>query len=295
MSRQQHSLHQQAAAEAGLRVLFVDDTEINRELGATVLKRLGHQVTIAADGAEAIAALSCATAFDAVFMDLQMPLLDGLEATRRIRQMAGLDKILIVAMAGSLQPGERDKIRAAGMDDWVSKPIRREELQAVLERRLGSPTVPAAPVPAEEPLPPVFDRQGLLDRLGRDAGQLRRFLEMFFRSAAASLAGLEAALIAGDRDSLRLYAHTLKGTSLNIGAQRLASLSRNLEESAAAGQPEQLRVQFAALRESYREFAQLHGSFPDQSSVVAERREATRSSAPAASGEQVPVGRTARL
>jgi CheY-like chemotaxis protein len=123
-------------SSAVLRVLVADDCEMNRMLARSLLKKLGCEVTLVEDGHAACAALSAQT-FDMVFMDCEMPGMDGLEATREIRRAEGASpgrRVVIVALTASSEASDREKCLAAGMDDFVSKPFRREYLAAALQR-----------------------------------------------------------------------------------------------------------------------------------------------------------------
>ncbi|GFO68200.1 hypothetical protein GMLC_17790 [Geomonas limicola] len=271
-------------------ILLVDDVEINRELAGTILRKLGHQVTLAGCGEEAIQQLA-ARPFDIVFMDVQMPGIDGLEATRRIRQSAGIGRVPIVAMTAYAMQGDRERCLEAGMDDYVSKPVCRDDIQAVLGRLFPANR---GQVTAETTLPDaagtVYDVQGFLERLGEDASMVERFLEMFFRSAESNLVHLKDAVAQGDQDGVRIYAHTIKGSALNIGAVRLASLSGSLETAAEEGNLKGARAQLAGILESYREFAALHDRVAGQPGEGPHREVTLASGLAAAPGKQVNLG-----
>jgi len=124
-----------------LSVLVAEDNEVNRMLLGSILKRLGHRHAVAADGLEAVAAVERGS-FDVVLMDVQMPVVDGIEATRRIRAMAGdRGSLPIIALTANAMAGDRERYMAAGMTDYVSKPINIDDLSAALDRvaQSGSP------------------------------------------------------------------------------------------------------------------------------------------------------------
>jgi len=274
----------EATGREVLQVLLVDDVPINRELGATILKRLGHQVTLAAHGEEAIA-LVTERHFDIVFMDVQMPGIDGLEATRRIRQVEALGRLPIVAMTAYAMQGDREKCLEAGMDDYVSKPVRRDDIAAAISRRLGGRVAhPMASTGSPEQSgeqQPVFDLQGLVERLGGKADAVQRFLQMFFKSADLNLDHLAVAVENQDREGVRIYAHTVHGASLNIGAQRLAQLTGDLEVAAKAGEIVEAGTQLEAIQAAYREFCAVHHRKPGEDAGAAVRREPTAAGTPA--------------
>jgi len=218
------------ARAAAVRVLVAEDNEVNQLVIETMLVKRGLAVDIASDGSEALAMLA-AGRYAAVFMDCQMPELDGYEATARIRagERDGA-RLPVIAMTAHAMNGDRERCLAAGMDDYLSKPLRADELDAALTRWLGAGTVTTVAPPA-----PVATADDLIDdsriRTFRDdypdiAGQL---VDLFVQSAPPLIAELRAAAGGGDRDGVRRTAHKLKGSCLNIGATRMAELCRALE------------------------------------------------------------------
>jgi two-component system, sensor histidine kinase and response regulator len=226
-----------------VRVLVAEDNEVNQVVIKTMLVKRGLAVDIASDGSEALAMLA-AGAYAAVFMDCQMPELDGYEATARIRALErGGARLPVIAMTAHAMNGDRERCLAAGMDDYLSKPLRADELDAALAQWLGAGVVaalkPVAMVAAAAPVAvaagPVAAGDDLIDdsriRTFRDdypdiAGQL---VDLFVQSAPPLIAELRAAAGGGDRDGVRRAAHKLKGSCLNIGATRMAELCRELE------------------------------------------------------------------
>jgi CheY-like chemotaxis protein len=205
-----------------------EDNEVNRLVIATLLERRGLEVDVAGDGAEALATL--APEHRAVFMDCQMPGVDGYEATRRIRaaeELAGGDRLPIIAMTANALEGDRERCLRAGMDDYLAKPLSGAEVEAVLERWLGRPSAAAAA--------PLVDEER--------AGALRAdfpdmFLELtkvFDRTTPPLLGDLRASLESGDDGARRALAHKLKGSCETIGAARLAQLARALEADGPLG------------------------------------------------------------
>jgi two-component system sensor histidine kinase/response regulator len=150
----------------GVRLLLVEDNDVNREVAQTILEQSGAIVRIAVDGEEALT-LATREAFDAVLMDIQMPRLDGVSATRRLRDSPGLRNLPIIAMTASAMPGDRERILASGMNDYIAKPIDVDVLFATLQRWVR-PT--AAPPPANVPAPLTLNAAAN----GRSAGQADR-------------------------------------------------------------------------------------------------------------------------
>ncbi|MBI2355182.1 MAG: response regulator [Deltaproteobacteria bacterium] len=234
-----------ASAATARDILLVDDVEINQELVRIVMEKQGHRVTIAADGAKAVAAFRDGR-FDLIFMDIQMPVMDGFQATRAIRELEEErgGHIPIVAMTAYAAAGDRQKCLDAGMDAYISKPVMPEAIIAAINRQAGaSPSVPPPPAPvpsqtapgdgpAEGPRPPVFDRDALLGRLGGKSEMIPRFTAMFAGSVTSALERLHEAMASGDADQLHRQAHTIKGAAANIGAERLRGCAIRLDELA---------------------------------------------------------------
>ncbi len=243
-----------AGGRALARVLVAEDNPVNQRIAIRMLEKLGCRVDLASDGREAVQMLA-ALPYDLVFMDCQMPEVDGYEATRMVRQAeARRDgrRTPIVAMTAHALPGDREKCLGAGMDDYVSKPVRPDDLATAVARwvpagaggggpgRLG--TAAAAPLEpaAGEPSgidPAVF--AGLAELGGVDsASLLRELIGLFLSDAAAYIDALRRAAGSGDRRSLETAAHTLKGSSASIGARAMAALCRALERLGDGAPPD---------------------------------------------------------
>jgi CheY-like chemotaxis protein len=251
------------------RILFVDDVEVYRELGRVILTRLGHRVTLAAQGEDAVKEV-LRQEFDFVFMDVRMPVLDGYAATARIRELEKSTgrRLHIIAITAKTRQDERSKCLAAGMDDYINKPVLREEMVAALSRQAGQqadanrgdpaagppPPVAAAPAAAgaagaagaaaasgasgaagADCSLPVFDRAGLLERLAGEEELIEQLLQGYLASVASHLDQLSAALFASDVQKVLLRAHVIKGASVNIGALQVNQAASQLEILARAG------------------------------------------------------------
>jgi CheY-like chemotaxis protein len=252
-----------------LRILLAEDHAVNQKVALHVLSQMGYRADVAADGAEALEAVS-RTPYDVVLMDVQMPVMDGLEATRRIRQMfPGATGPRIFAMTAAAMRGDREKCLAAGMDDYLTKPIRPPDLQAALIRwgnvpGGGSPPPESADVsrpdaeivaPTE---PPSLDMKDLTELRGRQAkGEpdiISELASLFLRDTPRRLDDVLRALSAGDAEGVGSLAHTIKGSSLNLGARRMASLCTRLEAQGRGHLFEEAERTAAELR---REFARV--------------------------------------
>jgi len=226
-------------------ILLVDDVEINHELARIIMEKQGHRVTIATDGAKAVEAFRSGC-FDMIFMDIQMPVMDGFQATQAIRELEQ-DRgghIPIVAMTAYAADGDRRKCLEAGMDTYISKPVRPDAIVAVIDslgtsagdQMVGAAstaaTIPDKPAAADIP---VFNSQELLVRLGGKPELIPRFLEIFCRNVAENLERLREALAAGDAQQVHRQAHTIKGAAANIAAARIRASATILDEAAIAG------------------------------------------------------------
>jgi CheY-like chemotaxis protein len=196
------------------------------------LTRRGHLVTIAANGREALERLGLET-FDLVLMDLQMPVMGGLEATMAIRQSEyGTGRhIRIAAMTAHAMKSDRDRCLAAGMDGYLSKPIDPAALFAVVE---PEGAVNETPLPAVEQR--TFDPAALLDRVSGDHALMTDVIRLFLEDLPSLRAAIDAAVRAGDSNALRSSAHELRGAAAAISATALAEAAATLEQLGAGAQ-----------------------------------------------------------
>jgi PAS domain S-box-containing protein len=239
--------HAPEGAPAGtrrLRVLLAEDNVVNQRLAVQLLERAGHAVIVAGSGREAVEAVA-REPFDLVLMDVQMPDMGGFEATALIRQAERETgrHVPIVAMTAHAMKGDRERCLAAGMDDYVAKPVRARELFDAVARAVPASSTggsgqwavdsqdkeAASSLPtAHCPLPPV-DEADLLDRVGGDWALLREVVRLFLDAAPGSLAGLRAAADRGDAAALHRQAHTFKGMVAHFGAAEASEAALRLE------------------------------------------------------------------
>ncbi|WP_224981395.1 PAS domain S-box protein [Geomonas agri] len=221
----------------GIRVLLVEDNPINQEVARFILERGGVTVAVARNGAEALSMVHAPGAqYHAVLMDVHMPVMDGLEATRRMRLDPALERLPIIAMTASALPGERLLCREAGMNDQVDKPINVPGLFATLRRWVG--TLPGEaespepePLPAGEELPDHVPGLELLRAKARikDGRLLKKLLVTFHRDNLELVPRIAAAAGVGDLKEARRLIHTVKGSAGNLGAIWLSSAAASLE------------------------------------------------------------------
>jgi CheY-like chemotaxis protein/HPt (histidine-containing phosphotransfer) domain-containing protein len=268
------------------KVLLVEDNPVNRQVAQRLLSLAGLQVDTAEHGREALDKLGT-TAYSAVFMDCQMPIMDGYTATRewrRIEQSQGRQRLPIIAMTANAMVGDREKCLDAGMDDYLSKPIHRQTLLDILVRWLrekakpgptpaaaSRPTTPSEPVrakPAPSSAPVRQDRSGppalkseviedLRDIMGPEFLSLVR---VFLEDAPRAILRLQDAAAENDLPALVAAAHSLKSTSANLGAMDLSELARQLEHGGrrnelgdASGLAQRLVDEFARVDQALRE------------------------------------------
>jgi hypothetical protein len=214
-----------------VRVLLVEDNPVNQRLAHEILSRRGHRVTVAENGREALARLSEAI-FDIVLMDVQMPEMNGLDATRAIRagERSTARHLPIVAMTAHAMAGDRERCLAAGMDEYLTKPIRGEALISHVER-FAMATDPSSSHRAA----PAFNLDEALQRVDGDRDLLAEIAGIFLSDAPAMVADLLAAVNAGDAAAVSRTAHRLKGSILTFGAPGAAGAALTLEASGRAG------------------------------------------------------------
>jgi PAS domain S-box-containing protein len=251
-------------------VLLVEDSIYNQKLAVGLLEKYGHRVAVANNGREAIETLA-GRGFDVVLMDVQMPEMDGLEATRLIREReAGTGRhVPIIAMTAQAMKGDRDRCLAAGMDSYLSKPIRSRQVLEAIERATagrgeavrdagsGSPTVaPSSDRPADDGGSGHdrfrLDRASALAAVDGDPELLRDVAEAFLVEAPQLLAQAEAAFEAKDAAALKAAAHTLKGASSSFGEHPAVGRALAVEKAAKAGDYAAAEGPLRGLRESLR-------------------------------------------
>jgi CheY-like chemotaxis protein len=248
---------------AGLQVLLVEDNPVNQMLVLCLLEKQGHHIETAQNGKEALAALQ-QQHFDLVLMDVQMPEMDGFEATKAIRfaEMQSGRHVPIIAMTAHAMKGDRERCLETGMDGYVAKPIQSEELTKVIDHLFP---VRAADEPS--PLPPTaptgaLDRATLLARVGGREDRLRRIAAVFLEESARLIVEIRAAIDQRSGPRVAQAAHTLKGAlglfdvqTATHAAQRLEEIARSASLDGADESFQALRVELDRLRQIISEFA----------------------------------------
>jgi signal transduction histidine kinase/CheY-like chemotaxis protein/HPt (histidine-containing phosphotransfer) domain-containing protein len=260
-----------------LSILVAEDVPINQLLIETVLVRYGNAVTLVETGDEAVKAWqNGANSYDLIFMDVQMPVMDGLQATRMIRELeAGQKHIPIIAMTAYAMKEDMKKCFEAGMDDYISKPFQPEDILSVINRLVkvdaeavsnvnqenmpscnamqSGTTIPTVLTEPERTVS-IFDKVELLRRLGGNAAVLPRLLVMFTNNTDGFLKALRQAINEDDDEQVRMQAHSIKGAAANISAHRMKETAATLELVARDGQRDGWSRLVVQLESEYLEF-----------------------------------------
>jgi signal transduction histidine kinase/CheY-like chemotaxis protein/HPt (histidine-containing phosphotransfer) domain-containing protein len=250
--------------ETPVRVLLVEDNAVNQKLGVRLLEKLGCRVDLAANGREGVEMIATLP-YDVVFMDCQMPEMDGYDATRLVRASeTRVARVPIVAMTANAMRGDREKCIEAGMDDYIAKPIRRDDLAAALERWVAAGRTRTAS-------PPGTRRTGEFEAVEMSPlDQLRAYdvsggsklveelCRLFLADTPIRISALADAVDRGDMEQVHLIAHTVKGAAWLVGARQMGAVAEVLEEQSAKGllrrAPEQavrLQMEFDRIRPFY--------------------------------------------
>jgi CheY-like chemotaxis protein len=247
-----------------MRVLLAEDNRVNQKVALGQLAKLGYAADAVSNGLEVLAALEKKT-YDIILMDCQMPEMDGYQATREVRRReqarGASSRLPVIAMTANAMGGDRERCLSAGMDDYISKPVRIEVLEEVMGRWLVRVDEPAAALPAaagpgaaaagaptasehagraqgggEAALPALLDAEAL-GHLTREIGEaqvIRDIVRMYALEAPSQCAAIAAAAAAGEDDRLRRLAHKLRGSSQILGAARMAAYCTRIERLAGA-------------------------------------------------------------
>jgi CheY-like chemotaxis protein/nitrogen-specific signal transduction histidine kinase len=245
-----------AQPQAQLRVLVVDDVDANCRLARALLRKFGHVSEVATSGLEAVE-MAATGRFDVVLMDVQMPDIDGMDATQRIRERLGAASPRVIAVTANAMPGDRERCLAAGMDDYLSKPIQHQALRAAIELPRGAAT-PATRTAGRAAAPPPagaidWRRIESLDPFDVDGSMVAAAIASFLADAPGRIRAILEAHAAGNAAGLAAAAHALKGAAANIGAAQLQELSQDIESAAREGRLEGAGKPAAALEKALAE------------------------------------------
>jgi CheY-like chemotaxis protein len=224
------------AAVHALNILLSEDNAVNQKLAIRLLEKAGHRVTLAQTGLEAVTAWqnSADAEFDVLLMDIQMPVMDGMEATAEIRsrEKKSGKHVPILAMTAHAMRGDRERCLASGMDGYISKPIHPADLFAEIERCVGLKKGNSPMTEKIEGVGELIDRTSLLERVEGDQELLTEMIQIFKEEAPALMAAMHAALKRGDWIVLERSAHSLKGAVSNLSSKSVATAALKLERDA---------------------------------------------------------------
>ncbi len=253
----QTKLDSEMAERVPLRILLADDHVTNQKLGRMLLARLGYRADVASNGVEVLEALRV-QAYDVVLMDIEMPEMDGMEATRKIHEEWGSNAPRIVAMTANAMRGDRDKYLSLGMDQYISKPIRVASLVRALEAiapnsKVSEPVAEAAvTAPTPDTLLDEAALTNLMDVIGGDAAAMTELIDSFVTEGDKLIEALHTSYAGDDVDALRRAAHTMKASAADFGAKALTEQCRELEKRARAHDLTQCDALLADIDTAYR-------------------------------------------
>lgn len=244
----------------GADVLLVEDNEINREVAIGLLQQARLDISVATQGKEALDLVQRADPpYDLVLMDVQMPVMDGLTATREIRRLPDGDRLPIIAMTANALASDRDRCLQAGMDDYLAKPIEPRQLFQLLLKWISAAehaaeAPPAPPQISEELFAiPGLETEAAIRRVGGNAAVYRKLLRRFVTHHATDLEKLQSAITENDKKATIQLAHSLKGVAANLGARAIAEAARAVEQATKQGEPGDLKhLDLEPLREELR-------------------------------------------
>lgn len=214
----------QNKANRNIKILLVEDTPLNRKVILNQLKQIGYQADYVENGQEALDRLA-EESYDLIFMDCQMPVLDGYEATRLIREREGKNAhTVMVAVTACAMKGDREKCLAAGMDDYLTKPVRMAEIAQVLAKWM--------PEKSPEKKPDLIDRHRLAEISGGDRAFEIKLIESYLQETQGYLTQLNAGLSKFDSGLVTQLAERVTGASANVGINKIAEIARSLQEIA---------------------------------------------------------------
>jgi two-component system sensor histidine kinase/response regulator len=236
-----HTLAERARRRS--RILLAEDNLVNQKVALKALEKLGFAADVANDGAQALQATR-EKRYDLILMDVQMPVMDGMEATRQIRDpnSGSLNpEVTIIALTAHAMAGDRERCLENGMDDYLAKPIKAAELHETIGRWMTAPSGPESePMPntlsvAETPAPPVFDQKVLLTLLEGDAESAGEIAAQYMSDLPIQVTRLRESIERGDCVLMREVAHLIKGASASVGAEAMRFCASDLEKRAVVG------------------------------------------------------------
>ena len=241
---------------SGNRILLVEDSEMNRKLACVFLKKMGYKVETATNGEEALTMLS-KNIFDLVLMDIQMPVMNGLEATKNIRSEKSVvknPKIPIIALTANAMTQDREKCLSVGMTDYIAKPFKPEDLKAKIEKILGKEkSIKHKSAPKKRTSIPskYYDKKAIIERIDGDMDLFKQLIELFVKEVPLQINKIKQAIKKNDSESITLFSHTIKGSAYNIRAMELKQIAFDIEQAGKTNNINLAASKIAALESAY--------------------------------------------
>jgi CheY-like chemotaxis protein/HPt (histidine-containing phosphotransfer) domain-containing protein len=235
-----------------IRILLAEDNMINQELAVGILEKVGYRADAVSNGKEVLSALEKGF-YDLILMDVQMPEMDGFEATAAIRRKERENgkHIPIIAMTAHAMKGDRERCLEAGMDDYLTKPIQPQSLIEIIGRWVDNGVLKKPEVAPPSEASEVFDKSGFLERLGGDESLFRKLLSMFLDDAPMQIEKMQQHLKDEDLAGVQLRAHSLKGVAMSIGGKALQEVASEIEVAARDREPDRARRLFPKLQKEF--------------------------------------------
>ncbi len=239
------------SGQPGLSILVVEDNLTNQKLAIRRLEQMGHQTTAVENGRLALEAIQDVE-FDLILMDIQMPEMDGIQATAAIREeeKESGKHIPIIAFTAHAMKGDRENLLAAGMDNYLAKPFRPEELKRVIDETMGEKSV-ASDTGEEDKNTPLLDGNAILEVVDGDHEFLNKLIDVFFEDCPALISEIRLALDKGNESQLQEAAHTLKGSAGVFGAKSLVDVAEKLENMGRTGDLASAGEAFSIVEEKF--------------------------------------------
>ncbi|MFP4455952.1 MAG: PAS domain S-box protein [Desulfonatronovibrio sp.] len=258
---------QSVQTQSSIRILMAEDNQINQLVAAKTLEKIGHRPDIVEDGFQAVEAYQNKP-YDLILMDIQMPGMDGIEATRKIRELEktsnSLSRIPVIALTAHATSEDRDRCLAAGMDDYLTKPVRPDNLREVLEKWLSRTSDerteqgPGTPDNTQdndreppETMGTLFDYEVFMDRIMDDKELAREILEVFLETIPQKIDIIKNESASGNNDEVRRNAHAIKGTAANTGCLDLSETAAGVEKAAKSDDQEGVKKLIPRLEKQY--------------------------------------------
>jgi PAS domain S-box-containing protein len=240
----------------GLRILLAEDNIVNQKVAQSMLKKIGHKVDTVANGKEAIKALEMIP-YDLVLMDVQMPEMDGIEATKHIRDCASSalkSDVPIIAMTAHAMKGDRERFIEAGMDDYIAKPVSMKALIELLDKwskelNAKSHEHTHSDGQIHQTDIPIFDKEALMERMDGDIELARQSISTYMEQMPQQIESLKIGIESANAEEISNCAHGIKGSSANLGGMALSSIASEMEKTARSGKVEEAAGMLAEVEE----------------------------------------------